>query len=154
MEIECWFFGNKNAPETSIWVEIYEKKIKRMHPRFSYKIIPEKKVSHSEPQGKPAGQALEKFFRPSDYLILLDEQGTMLHSISFAKKLEQMLSSSKHIIFCVGGAYGFDEHIKQRADFIWSFSSLTFPHQLARVLLMEQVYRGFSILNNTDYHHA
>ena len=89
-----------------------------------------------------------------DYLILLDETGKQLSSIELANFIQQRANeSSKRIIFLIGGAYGVDETIKQKANFVFSFSKLVFPHQIFRLMLAEQVYRACTILRNEKYHH-
>ena len=89
-----------------------------------------------------------------DFLILLDENGRQFSSVEFAREIEKLpISSNKRIIFMTGGAYGFGEEIIKRANMKISFSKLTFTHQLIRVLLLEQVYRAFTIIRNQKYHH-
>jgi len=89
-----------------------------------------------------------------DVLILLDENGKQFSSVEFAAQLQKLLSaSSRRIIFMTGGAYGFGSEISKRADLKISFSRFTFTHQVIRVLLLEQVYRAFTIINNEKYHH-
>ncbi len=90
-----------------------------------------------------------------DYLILLDENGREHTSVEFANFLQQRMNQGiRHLAFMVGGAYGFDEVIRKKAHYQLSLSKMTFPHQLIRLLFMEQLYRGFSILRNEPYHHA
>jgi 23S rRNA (pseudouridine1915-N3)-methyltransferase len=90
-----------------------------------------------------------------DYLILLDENGKEHSSIEFSQFLQQRMNQGiRHLAFMVGGAYGFDEEIRKRANYQLSLSRMTFPHQLIRLLFMEQLYRGFTILRNEPYHHA
>jgi len=94
--------------------------------------------------------ALEK----DDFLVVLDENGKMLSSVQLAGFLQQRANeSSKNLIFLIGGAYGLDPAILKRANHSWSLSALTFPHQLVRLILSEQVYRACTILRNEKYHH-
>ncbi len=89
-----------------------------------------------------------------DYLIVLDERGKMLDSLQLAGFLQQRANDSvKQVVFLIGGAYGIDEQVFKRAQFKWSLSALTFPHQLVRLILAEQVYRACTILRNEKYHH-
>ena len=89
-----------------------------------------------------------------DFLILLDERGREFSSVEFAVQLEKWFSASgKRLVFMTGGAYGFGDEIIKRANVKISFSKFTFTHQLIRVLLLEQVYRAFTIINNRKYHH-
>lgn len=91
----------------------------------------------------------------NDYLVLLDETGELLSSIDFSKTIEKMnLSSKKSIIFLIGGAYGFSDEVYKRANFLLSLSKMTFNHQMVRIILMEQIYRAYSIMRNEPYHHS
>ncbi|MBL7138525.1 MAG: 23S rRNA (pseudouridine(1915)-N(3))-methyltransferase RlmH [Bacteroidales bacterium] len=89
-----------------------------------------------------------------DYMVLLDERGEKIRSRDFASFLNQrFLSGMKGLVFIIGGAFGVDERIKKRADYILSLSRMTFPHQLVRLLFTEQLYRALTILRNEPYHH-
>jgi 23S rRNA (pseudouridine1915-N3)-methyltransferase len=89
-----------------------------------------------------------------DFLILLDERGKQISSIELSVLMQQKANNStKRIVFLIGGAFGVDEMIKQRANYIWSFSKLVFPHMLVRLMLAEQVYRACTIARNEKYHH-
>jgi 23S rRNA (pseudouridine1915-N3)-methyltransferase len=89
-----------------------------------------------------------------DFLVLLDERGKQFSSPELANFIQQRGNEScKKITFLIGGAFGVDEAINQRANYVWSFSKLVFPHQIVRLLLAEQVYRACSILRNEKYHH-
>jgi 23S rRNA (pseudouridine1915-N3)-methyltransferase len=86
-------------------------------------------------------------------LIVLDLKGRKLNSEEFSDKLNSFFISGKsHITFVIGGSLGLDEELVQRADFRLSLSDMTFPHQLARLILLEQIFRAFKILNNETYH--
>jgi len=87
-----------------------------------------------------------------DYVITLDIEGKMLSSIELAEKIDKTFITNSNICFVIGGSYGLDKEVKERSNFSLSFSKLTFPHQLFRVILLEQVYRSFKILNNETYH--
>ncbi|MFY8090085.1 MAG: 23S rRNA (pseudouridine(1915)-N(3))-methyltransferase RlmH [Chitinophagaceae bacterium] len=89
-----------------------------------------------------------------DYLVLLDEKGKNISSPQLANIIQQRANEScKQLVFLIGGAFGVDETIIQRANFTWSLSNLVFPHMLVRFMLAEQVYRACSILRNEKYHH-
>ena len=88
----------------------------------------------------------------NDYKILLDINGNMLDSISLSKKINDSLISNSIITFIIGGSYGVSEELRKIVDYRLSFSNLTFPHQLFRVVLLEQIYRSFKIINNEEYH--
>ena len=93
-----------------------------------------------------------KVINEGDYNILLDLDGIELTSIEFSKKLEAIRNTNSNINFIIGSSYGVHEDIKRLSNLRISFSKLTFPHQLFRVILLEQIYRSFKILNNEEYH--
>ncbi len=91
--------------------------------------------------------------KDDSYIVLLDERGENADSPSLSRLLEVEQSRSRQIVVIIGGAYGVDERIHQRADFIWSLSKLVFPHQLVRLILAEQLYRAQEIARGGGYHH-
>ena len=90
---------------------------------------------------------------PSDYVVLLDERGKLLDSPALARTLQQQIDSSKNIVIIIGGAYGVSEELQQRANLVWSLSPAVFPHQLVRLILVEQLYRSQEIAAGRPYHH-
>ena len=103
---------------------------------------------------KKEGELILKQIKNSDHLVLLDDKGKDFTSQKFAQKLQQwMLSGKKRLVFVVGGAYGFSEEIYKRGNEKLSLSKMTFSHQMVRLFFVEQIYRGYTILNNEPYHH-
>ena len=99
------------------------------------------------------GERILKKIRPNDFVILLDLQGLMLSSEELAEKIDRVQTyETGDITFVIGGSLGLSEKVQLRANFRWQLSSLTFPHQLVRVLLYEQLYRAFTILHHIPYH--
>jgi 23S rRNA (pseudouridine1915-N3)-methyltransferase len=94
-----------------------------------------------------------KHLKPADFVVLLDERGQQPDNEALVADLEKWLMSGRQIVFVIGGAYGVDRQVFDRADYVWSFSKLVFPHQLMRVLLLEQLYRTFSLRDGRTYHH-
>lgn len=93
-----------------------------------------------------------KYIDSKDYVITLEIEGKQLSSIEFADKLDKTFITNSNITFVIGGSYGLHDDIKNRSNFNLSFSKMTFPHQLFRIILLEQIYRSFKILNNETYH--
>lgn len=91
--------------------------------------------------------------KTDDYVVLLDERGDQFISTAFAAKYAEWLTRAGRIVFIIGGAYGVDERLYDRADTVWALSKLVFPHQLVRVILAEQLYRAHMISKNHPYHH-
>lgn len=87
-----------------------------------------------------------------DYVITLEIEGKELSSVELSNKIDNIFLTNSNIAFIIGGSYGLHNEIKQRSNFKLSFSKLTFPHQLFRVMLLEQIYRSYKILNNESYH--
>ena len=96
---------------------------------------------------------LLKYINNKDYIITLEIDGKMLDSIELSKKIDNIFTTqNSNITFIIGGSCGLHEDIKKLSNYSLSFSKLTFPHQLFRVMLLEQIYRAFKILNNETYH--
>ena len=87
-----------------------------------------------------------------DYVITLEIEGKELSSVELSNKIDNIFLTNSNITFIIGGSYGLHNEIKERSNFKLSFSKLTFPHQLFRVMLLEQIYRSYKILNNESYH--
>ena len=103
---------------------------------------------------KKEGDLVLKNIQNSDHLVLLDEKGKEYNSIKFSEKIQNwMLSGKKRIVFVIGGSYGFSNDLYQRGNEKISLSKMTFSHQMVRLFFLEQLYRGYSILNNQPYHH-
>ncbi len=93
-----------------------------------------------------------KYIKQKDYIITLEIEGKELSSIELADKLDKTLITSSDITFIIGGSYGIHHDIKEKSNYKLSFSKMTFPHQLFRILLLEQLFRSYKILNNEKYH--
>jgi len=99
------------------------------------------------------GERLLKYIRKEAYVIALAIEGTMLDSVGLSEKIRLLgVGGASHIIFVIGGSLGLSETVLKRADLQLSFSKMTFPHQLMRVILLEQIYRSYRILNHEPYH--
>ena len=95
---------------------------------------------------------LEKYINDKDYVVTLEIEGKQINSVEFAKHIDNTFISYPNIAFIIGGSYGLHDDIKKRSNYKLSFSKMTFPHQLFRVVLLEQIYRAFKINNNESYH--
>lgn len=99
------------------------------------------------------GEKLLKYIREDDYVIALAIDGKMLDSVELSDKMEQLaVSGISHLVFVIGGSLGLSQSILKRADYKLSFSKMTFPHQLMRMILLEQIYRGYRIMKGEPYH--
>ena len=99
------------------------------------------------------GERLLKHIRDDAYVISLEIGGKMLDSLEFSRKIEELgVQGTSHIIFLIGGSLGLGLNVLKRSDFSVSFSKMTFPHQLMRIILLEQIYRGYRIMAGEPYH--
>ena len=99
------------------------------------------------------GERILRYVKDDAYVFTLEIGGTMLDSVAFAKKMETLgIQGKSHLIFIIGGSIGLGEEVLRRSDYALSFSKMTFPHQLMRVILLEQVYRGYRIIEGAPYH--
>lgn len=97
-------------------------------------------------------EQIQKYINDKDYVITLEIEGNMLNSEDLANKIDTIFNNTSNITFIIGGSHGLHEDIKKRSNYKLSFSKMTFPHQLFRVILLEQIYRAFKINNNESYH--
>lgn len=95
---------------------------------------------------------ISRYIQDKDFVITLEINGKEIDSLEFAQKIDNIFITNSNITFIIGGSYGLHNDIKKRSNFALSFSKLTFPHQLFRVMLLEQIYRCFKINNNETYH--
>ena len=93
-----------------------------------------------------------KNLKDSDYVITLEIGGNELSSLELASKIDNNFNTNSNLVFVIGGSYGLDESVKKRSNYALSFSKMTFPHQLFRIILLEQIYRAFKINHNESYH--
>lgn len=96
--------------------------------------------------------SIYRFIKEKDYVITLEIEGKEISSLEFAQKIDKTFISYPNITFIIGGSYGLHKDIKNRSNFSLSFSKMTFPHPLFRVLLLEQIYRAFKINHHETYH--
>lgn len=149
-------FGKAHETYVKEGIEDFTRRIGRYYP-VSWTILPPPKNAASltpEAYKKKEAEALQGKLEKDDYLVCLDEHGKMFGSEQLAQFVATRANESvKRIVFLIGGSYGIDASLLKQARFTWSFSPLVFPHQLARLILAEQLYRACTILNNEKYHH-
>lgn len=156
MTITLICIGKTDSKALKILIEEYEKRLSRFI-KYKVEVIPDlknrKKLSEEE-QKNEEGKLIIQKIKPTDQLILLDENGKEFTSLKFAHWMQkQMNKGIKNLVFVVGGPYGFSKEVYQTAATQLSFSQMTFSHQMIRLFFTEQTYRAFTILNNLPYHH-
>jgi 23S rRNA (pseudouridine1915-N3)-methyltransferase len=136
--------------------DLYASRIKK-YSGFEIITLPELKNAANMPvqeQRVKEGKSVIKAVTNDDYVILLDERGKELRTVEFSGMVEKLfMLPRKRILFIIGGPWGFSEEVYNRADFKMSLSKMTFPHQLVRLLFLEQLYRAFTIIKGEPYHH-
>lgn len=156
MNITLLCIGKTDDPHLEKLVTMYAQRLKH-YVNFSLEIIPDlKKVKNlSELQQKEKeGQLILSKIKPTDFLILLDEKGKEYTSLQFADFLQKKMNSGvKTLVLLIGGPYGFSDEVYQKARGKIGLSKMTFSHQMVRLFIIEQIYRGFTILRNEPYHH-
>ena len=157
MKIQFWTVGKAHENHIKEGTELFTRRISHYYA-VQWNIIPMSKNAGvlSEEEIKSAeAESILKLVKKEDYLVLLDEKGKQINSIELAAFLQQRANESlKNIIFLIGGAYGVNSEVMQRANYTWSLSALVFPHQLVRLILAEQIYRACTIMRNEKYHHC
>ena len=157
MKIYFWSIGKLHEPYVKEGIETFTKRISHYY-NIEWKLIPPLKNAAGfsiTDLKKAEADIILNLLLPSDIVILLDEKGKQLTSEQLADMIQlNANNSAKNIVFLIGGAYGVDEKIIKRANYVWSLSKLVFPHQLVRLILAEQVYRACTINRNEKYHHS
>lgn len=156
MTIKLLAIGKTDNKQLQSLIDDYTKRLGH-YVKFNLEIIPDlKKVKHlSETQQKQKeGELILSKISPTDVLILLDENGKQLDSVAFSNYLQKHMNSGiKQLVLVIGGPYGFSDAVYQKAQGKLSLSKMTFSHQMVRLFMIEQLYRGFTILKNEPYHH-
>ena len=165
MKIQFWAIGKNHEPYVKQGIDDFSQRIAKYFP-IEWHVIPVPKnagmMSEMDLKKKEGEMILEWFSKPdrvtragaADYLVVLDERGKQMSSEKLAEFIQTRANeSTRNIVFVIGGAFGLDEAVLKKADFKWSLSQLTFPHQLVRLILAEQVYRACTIIRNEKYHH-
>lgn len=138
-------------------VEVFISRIKNYSPIEEVTIeLPKKMNSYPKELLMDAeGKKIMQLLTDRDWVVNLEVEGTILSSEKLAENLMKWQNNGRqNLCFVIGGAYGLSKEVKQRADFNLSFSKMTFSHQMIRLLLAEQIYRAYAIINNEPYHHA
>ena len=114
--------------------------------------VPDEGLSDIKTAIKKESEKIIKLVNPKDYIITMEIEGKELTSPELANKINNIYNTNSNITFIIGGSYGLSDEVKQLSNYRLSFSKLTFPHQLFRIVLLEQIYRSFKINNNESYH--
>ena len=156
MNIKLITIGKTDNKNLQSLIDEYTKRLS-FYVKFELEIIPDiknvKNLSEAQQKEKEGELILSKI-TPTDHLILLDENGKTFSSVGFSEFLQKKMNAGiKTLVFVIGGPYGFSETVYKQAVGKVSLSEMTFSHQMVRLFVIEQIYRGFTILKNEPYHH-
>lgn len=156
VKIQLWSIGKENDAYINEGIKIFQKRLQH-YTDFDIKLIPTVKQagSLSVPElKKQEGKMILDMLQPQDYLLALDERGKTMTTLQLSDFLQQRANAgTRQLIILIGGAFGIDTAVLERAQTKLSLSALTFPHQLVRLIVTEQLYRAYTVLNNEKYHH-
>ena len=136
--------GKKNAGWAMEAISEYEKRLRKPYDLHWEFYDEEKLIARLKKWPFESGR---------EYVICCDERGRNISSGEYSSLLSQAFMSGQEVVILIGGAYGFPEFVRERADFVWSFSRLVFPHVMARIITVEQIYRASQIASGGKYHH-
>lgn len=156
MKIKLLAIGKTDHKQLSLLIDEYQNRLKH-YINFEIETIPDlknaKNLSEIQQKNKE-GELILKKIQATDVLVLLDDKGKEFTSIEFSKYLQKKMNAGiKQLVLVIGGPYGFSEAVYEKAQSKLSLSKMTFSHQMIRLFIVEQLYRGFTILKNEPYHH-
>lgn len=156
MNIKLLAIGKTDNKNLQALIDEYTKRL-GFYIKFDLEIIADiknvKNLSEAQ-QKQKEGELIQSKLSATDHLILLDENGKTFSSVAFADELQKKMNAGiKTLVFVIGGPYGFSDDIYKKANEKISLSAMTFSHQMVRLFVIEQIYRGFTILKNEPYHH-
>ncbi|HLV40608.1 23S rRNA (pseudouridine(1915)-N(3))-methyltransferase RlmH [Xanthomarina sp.] len=156
MQIKLLAIGKTDNKQLQALMDDYQKRL-GFYVKFELEIVPDLKNTKNlseEQQKQKEGELILNKLQAQDVLILLDENGKQYSSVGFSEYLQKHMNSGiKQLVFVIGGPYGFSKDLYDKAHGKLSLSKMTFSHQMIRLFVIEQLYRGFTILKNEPYHH-
>lgn len=157
MQVKLIFLGKTRERYIAEGISVYEDRLKRYFTFTMITLVEQRSFKNSDQIVKiisNEAKIILKNIKVTDYVVLLDEKGMEFTSKEFSGQMQKFMNTVKsNLVFIIGGAYGFDQTVYERADFILSLSKLTFSHQMVRLFFVEQLYRSMTILNHEPYHH-
>lgn len=143
--------GKRHESWVADGIERFDKRLKKPYD-VEFKLVPHTTAGEQRSRDEETA-AILKHVRDQDHVMLLDERGKNFNSPALAGHLQQLFDTSRNVVLVIGGAYGVNDQLRARADTVWSLSNLVFPHQLVRLMVVEQIYRAQEISANRPYHH-
>ena len=153
MQILILAVGKESSLATADIQHEYERRLKS-HAAITWKLLPAARSIEPPLAKEQESSMILSQLKPTDTVLLLDERGIEQSNEEFAKTFEHLAGTHGRLVCVIGGAFGVTDAVRSRASFVWSLSKLVFPHQIVRVMLLEQLYRTYMVLNNHPYHHS
>ncbi|MGM7666367.1 23S rRNA (pseudouridine(1915)-N(3))-methyltransferase RlmH [Microbacterium sp. A93] len=152
MSVKVLAIGKKHESWVSEGIDRYAQRLKKPFD-LTWQLLPHSAREAAASRQEESARLLAKIGE-RDHVVLLDERGQNVDSPGLARHLQARFDAGQTVTVVIGGAYGVDETLHDRADFVWSLSKLVFPHQLVRLILAEQLYRAQEIAGGRPYHHV
>lgn len=152
MSIRILAVGKRHEDWVADGIDRYERRLKKPFD-VRWQLVPHSAREGNVARDDESARMLDKI-TPDEFVVVLDERGSILDSPGVAKVLETPFAHGKQVTCIIGGAYGVNDALRQRANSVWSLSKLVFPHQLVRLILAEQLYRAQEIAGGRPYHHV
>ncbi len=151
MAISIISVGKKHESWVVEGISRYQERLKRPW-NTEWVLLPHSALADDMARQEESERILSRL-NDRDFVVLLDERGEAIDSPALSKLLDTVFTASRQVVCIIGGAYGVDDRVHQRADFVWALSPLVFPHQLVRLIAIEQLYRAQQIAGDHPYHH-
>lgn len=145
LKIKIISVGKKHDVNFAEKISEYEKRLSNL-ASLDWHLIPSSDIDSE-------ASKILKSIKDDEYVILLDERGVLVDNRQLASALQKLQLSAKNLVIVIGGAHGVNDQVRSRANNIISLSKLVLPHQVVRLIVVEQLYRTFTIINNQNYHH-
>ena len=152
MSVRALAVGKKHEAWVADGIGRYEQRLRKPFD-LKWQLLPHSAREEQAARAEESDRLLAKL-DARDFVVLLDERGKNVDSPGLSRTLQGAVDAGRPIALVIGGAYGVDDRVRQRADFMWSLSKLVFPHQLVRLIVAEQLYRAQEIAAGRPYHHA
>jgi 23S rRNA (pseudouridine1915-N3)-methyltransferase len=152
MTVNILAVGKKHEAWAVDGIERYQSRLKKPY-LVEWILLPHSALQDERAREEESERILSRV-NDREFVVLLDEIGDEIDSPQFSTLLGNTFTAGRPVTFIIGGAYGVDDRVHQRADFVWALSPLVFPHQLVRLLLVEQLYRAQQIAAGHPYHHS
>ena len=151
-KVRIFTVGKAHDPKLRAAIEDYEVRLRPLH--IEWKILPPKTEATLGNTIASESYSIMQTLKQAEYVFLLDERGKQMSSEQFSEDFMHVLATHKDVCFIIGGAYGVSDQLRERANQVLAFGKMVMPHQLVRLVLIEQIYRATTIAAGSQYHHG